>query len=69
MTDNCKWQGCPYDVEKHEEELRKIELGEVPDPFGSGEKYHRSRIELGYEWLNERTKLYLSGEFYGNKRG
>lgn len=62
LYSNSKWDGCPFDVVKHEQALKEIALGIQADPSGRGVKYHQSRIELGYEWLKEQS-------FYKRERG
>lgn len=59
---DSKWFGCPFDVKKHEQALKEIALGIMPDPCGRGTKYHQSRIELGYDWLREQ-------DFYKREHG
>jgi hypothetical protein len=62
--ENNKWEGCPYDVKKHEEALKRIALGFMPDPFGRGFKYHNAQVGMAYEWLKEKKAADMAKGIY-----
>lgn len=64
MPKEAKWEGCPYDVKKHAEELRKIAIGVMPDHYGSGYRYHTGRVQLAYEWLKKKKEIDAANGIY-----
>ena len=59
-----KWEGCPYDIKKHEQVLKQIASGIMPDLAGQGFKYHNAHVELAYTWLKEKKDSDMAKGIY-----
>lgn len=63
-TVKSKWEGCPIDIKKHEQALKQIALGLMPDHFGRGFKYHRAQMEMAHIWLKEKKAADMANGIY-----